>query len=275
MVLNDRWALRWSQTLPTIGLFLGAALGAAGPQPALPQSGPDQFFESEGVTIRYTVSGEGAPVVLLHGFGGGLDDWRQAPLTSVLAPRFQLIAMDVRGHGQSDKPADPEAYGPAVVEDVIRLLDHLGLPRAHIVGYSMGARMALSLIVTHQERLYSAVLVGSGVTLPEDFPLYLQGAEALESGSLDGAGNDGRVLGAMLRGVGQWAVTEQDLSPTELPILAIAGTNDPNLPGAELLARLLPAIDLIVVPGQDHGSILGSDEFTVAASNFLAELDAR
>lgn len=258
-----------------IVISMAAFLLVAGARPGNAQEGSDQFFDSDGVRIRYTVSGQGPPVLLLHGFGGSLDDWSAIPLMSEISESFQLIAMDVRGHGGSDKPHDPAAYGADVVDDVTRLLDRLGIASAHVVGYSMGARMTIKLALSHQDRLLSAVLVGSGVTLPEDFPLYTEGAQALEGGTLDVGDNDAAALAAMLRAVESWAVVEQDVSPLQVPILVVAGAADVNLPGVELLARLLPSVELVVVPGHDHASILASEELTLVTRDFLHEFGAR
>src|SRR5262245_43153068 len=96
-------------------------------------------FDSKGVKIAYSVQGKGEPVVLIHGFlsSGGIN-WDLPGVTALLAKDFQVITLDVRGHGQSDKPTKEDAYGPELVEDVVRLLGHLKIKKAHIVGYSMG-----------------------------------------------------------------------------------------------------------------------------------------
>jgi pimeloyl-ACP methyl ester carboxylesterase len=73
-----------------------------------------------------------------------------------------VIALDLRGHGASDKPRDPAEYGTPFVADLVRLLDHLGIERAHIVGYSMGAVITLKLLTVHPDRVASAVLGGAG-----------------------------------------------------------------------------------------------------------------
>jgi len=107
-------------------------LGVDAPKP--------QTFDSNGVSIQYTVEGQGEPVVLIHGLHASTDiNWRAPGIIKALAENYQVIAMDVRGHGHSGKPEQEEAYGMEMVEDVIRLLDHLKIKKAHVVGYSMGA----------------------------------------------------------------------------------------------------------------------------------------
>jgi pimeloyl-ACP methyl ester carboxylesterase len=109
------------------------ALAHAADQPAA------QTFDSNGVKIAYFVQGQGEPVVLIHGWlsSAGVN-WALPGISGLLAKDHQVIALDVRGHGLSDKPTKEEAYGPELVEDIVRLLDHLKIKKAHIVGYSMG-----------------------------------------------------------------------------------------------------------------------------------------
>jgi pimeloyl-ACP methyl ester carboxylesterase len=103
----------------------------------------DRFFTSEGVRIRYVDVGRGEPVVLVHGFSSSLDaNWRSLGIIEKLSKDFRVIALDCRGHGESDKPHDAASYGINMIEDVTRLLDHLAVRRAHIVGYSMGGAIA-------------------------------------------------------------------------------------------------------------------------------------
>ena len=126
----------------------------------------DTFFDSKGVSIRYVDVGRGEPVVLIHGFSSSLDaNWGQTKVIDALSKDFRVVAFDVRGHGKSDKPHDPASYGLAVVEDVTRLMDHLHIPRAHIVGYSMGGAITGKFITLHADRVISAVFGGSAPRL--------------------------------------------------------------------------------------------------------------
>ncbi|HEX72751.1 MAG TPA: alpha/beta fold hydrolase, partial [Candidatus Hydrogenedentes bacterium] len=88
------------------------------------------YFDSNGVRIHYTVEGAGDPVILVHGFAANADlNWRLPGVTKALAKEFRVIALDNRGHGLSDKPHDPQQYGAEMIEDVVRLMDHLGIEK--------------------------------------------------------------------------------------------------------------------------------------------------
>ena len=122
-----------------------------------------QTFDSQGVKIQYTVEGKGEPVVLIHGLHANADlNWRLPGTTQALADHFQIISLDVRGHGGSDKPKEDDAYGVNMVEDVVRLLDHLQIEKAPIVGYSMGGMIAMKFAVDHPDRVRSVTLGGMG-----------------------------------------------------------------------------------------------------------------
>ena len=125
----------------------------------------DQFFNSGSVKIRYVVEGKGEPVVLIHGFTSNAEaTWGK--VIKPLAESYQVIAMDCRGHGKSDKPTDPKAYGRELGEDVVRLMDHLHIGKAHVAGYSMGAYIAYGVLLMHPDRVLTLTL-GAGGGIPE------------------------------------------------------------------------------------------------------------
>src|SRR5262245_55406962 len=104
-----------------------------------PAEAADDVFVSNGVKIRYVTEGKGEPVVLINGWMGDSSMWGRDWLgnTKLKAEDgYQLIALDCRGHGKSDKPHDVGKYGPEMAADVVRLLDHLKVEKAHLVGYS-------------------------------------------------------------------------------------------------------------------------------------------
>jgi pimeloyl-ACP methyl ester carboxylesterase len=119
----------------------------------------DQYFDSAGVRIRYVSVGQGKPVILIHGWAADAEMWDS--LIQDLSHDYRVIALDCRGHGKSDKPTDPKQYGMEMVNDIVRLMDHLGFAKAHIVGYSMGGSIALKMLTVRPERFLTAVIGGS------------------------------------------------------------------------------------------------------------------
>jgi pimeloyl-ACP methyl ester carboxylesterase len=150
-------------------LFLCAAvLGILCPALA-PAQNPTtpRLFTSDTVQIRYLEEGSGEPVLLIHGLGGRLEDWTAAGFVAGLAAaRFRVIAYDARGHGESSKFHDSDRYGNEDVADVLRLLDHLSIERAHVIGYSHGSKIASELVAQHPDRVSSVVYGGWGAGNP-------------------------------------------------------------------------------------------------------------
>ncbi len=120
------------------------------------------FASNKGVHIYYEVEGKGLPLVLLHGFTGGLEDWRMYGYTQELSKDYRLILIDARGHGQSDKPHNVQAYQPEpFCRDVTTVMDDLKIEKAFYMGYSMGGRVGFSSIARYSlERFYCLVLGG-------------------------------------------------------------------------------------------------------------------
>ena len=236
----------------------------------------DQYFDSNGVTIRYIVEGKGEPVVLIHGFTSNLEaNWGFPGTIKALAGKYRVIALDCRGHGKSDKPHDPKKYGKEMGEDVVRLMDHLKIKRAHIAGYSMGAFLAYGLAFDHPDRFLTLTL-GAGGGLGSDdqganaqHQSYLTAlADSLDEGRGLGplilmltppgqpkpteeriksisdfilAGNDPHALAAVARGgLAQTPQLEKSLMDAKLkawsiPTLALVGSDDPLKGGLEAL----------------------------------------
>src|SRR5471032_2406661 len=119
-----------------LALCIGVLVSFAGAQkPAIEIA--DQYFDSNGVKIRYIDVGQGEPIVLIHAFGATLDlNWRRPGIVAALSKDYRVVALDCRGHGQSDKPHDAASYGAHMAGDVVNLLDHLTISKAHLVGYS-------------------------------------------------------------------------------------------------------------------------------------------
>jgi pimeloyl-ACP methyl ester carboxylesterase len=260
----------------------------------------DGFFDSKGVRIHYVIEGRGEPVLLIHGFAANIYfQWRLPGVMKALAKEYQVIALDCRGHGQSGKPHDPQMYGMEVVEDLVRLLDHLKIPKVHVVGYSMGAYITLKLITTHPERLLSATLGGAGWSKTLDTRFRDELAESLEQGRgigpllllLNPPGrpkpteqqlkvasqlltliNDIKALVAITRGLNAvFMVPEEDLRRCKVPTLSIIGEMDPLKKGVDDLKGQLSDLKIIVIPGADHMNAFWYPEFTQGLKEFLAK----
>lgn len=284
-----------------IACFFWAALALG--QDARP---PQKFFDSAGVRIHYIDEGDpkGPPVLLVHGFTASiLMNWRIPGVTDLLAREgYRVVALDCRGHGLSEKPHDPKKYGREMAEDAIRLLDHLGIKKCHVVGYSMGGRIACKLIVDHPDRFLSAVIGGMGLTGEEST---LSGdhsrlAQSLEEGkglgplieALNPPGRgpvseermrivnnlylrsqDPKALAAVVRGGGGLAVSKEELRKIKLPVAAICGDEDPLLARVERMKPLVPGIKVVITPGT-HLTAFGKPEFKKALLEFLKATSA-
>jgi pimeloyl-ACP methyl ester carboxylesterase len=261
----------------------------------------DRFFDSNGVKIRYRDQGQGEPVLLIHGFGANLDmQWVVSGAAKTLVKDYRVIAFDCRGHGKSGKPHDPKQYGMEMVEDAVRLLDHLGIKKAHVVGYSMGAMITAKLLVTHADRLLSATLGGAGSMTQDKRVLHFtdQLADSLDHGKgidpliqalappgrprpssaevqlinkIFTALNDPKALAAMVRTWKDLAVSDAELKANRVPVLAVIGADDPLKLGVDHLQGRLAGLKIVVIPRADHITTFARPEFLRAVQAFLAE----
>jgi pimeloyl-ACP methyl ester carboxylesterase len=265
----------------------------------------DQFFDSNGVRIRYIERGAGAPIVLLHGNGGSLQGWIDSGIVGNLERDYHVIALDARGHGQSGKPRDVAAYGQQMGLDMIRLMDHLRIPRAHLVGYSMGASIIGKLLTTHPDRFLTATMGGSTgrfkFTPAEAERLEREAAEkerdcvsrsqmrrlaplgqappsddaikAASAACLANPNQDRFALAALHRGFKDLAVTFDQAKAIAVPTLGVVGSLDGYLADFWELQTLRPGMKLVVIEGASHGGPKGAmarPEFVAAVREFLA-----
>lgn len=127
------------------------------------------YLEHEGIRLFYTEAGEGEPIILLHGFAVNGDlNWRLTGMIETLSKEYHVVVLDQRGHGLSSKPHEPEAYGEEMTHDVIHLMDHLHIAKAHVAGYSLGGYVALKATSLHPDRLLTAGVLGAGWQDPDD-----------------------------------------------------------------------------------------------------------
>jgi pimeloyl-ACP methyl ester carboxylesterase len=243
-------------------------------------------FDSDGVTIHYEVFGDGPPIVLVHGFASSLkDNWVQTGWVKRLeSAGRRVVALDCRGHGESDKPRDPAAYqGDTMPGDVIRLMDHLGIDRADLMGYSMGGGIALGLIMRHPQRFHRAVLAGVGAAArgATDSAVIADALAADDSSAVTSEiarnfrafamqrGNDLKALAACMRR-GRPAPDPKALAAISLPVLVVVGEKDDLVGRGEVLADAIPGARFVSIPERDHITAVPDRRYKEAVLDFLA-----
>src|SRR5690349_14804317 len=118
----------------------------------------DHMAERNGVRLRYRLSGEGTPLLLVHGVGSRLDNWLE--VIEALGPGYRTLSYDQRGHGDSDKPKGPYSLED-LVEDLQAVADQAGFNRFHLAGFSLGGIVAQGYALAHPERLLSLALIST------------------------------------------------------------------------------------------------------------------
>jgi len=221
-------------------------------------------FDSAGVKIHYVEQGTGQPVILIHGlYASAQKNWGFNGVIADLAQHYHVIALDCRGHGESDKPTGEGDYGIKMVDDVVHLMDHLHLASANVVGYSMGGMIALKLAVAHPERIRGVVLGGMG-WMPEGSPLQ-RVWESL------GERKRNEENAGILKGFADFAVTADQVKALKMPIQVIVGDRDPcKRLYVEPLLAIRPDIREQIVPGAGHIICILKPEFKADVDTALA-----
>jgi pimeloyl-ACP methyl ester carboxylesterase len=245
-----------------------------------------QKFNSDGVEIAYEVWGEGAPVLLIHGFASNsFVNWRDTYWVKVLTEAgHQVIAIDNRGHGQSEKLYDPALYSaPIMAEDARRLLDYLKIAQADVMGYSMGARITALLTMTHPTRVRRAVFAGlasrmiTGVGGSEVIADALEAASAADVDDRAARGfrlfadqtkSDRRALAACIRS-SRVKIEEEALAKISVPVLVVAGEMDEVAGRVAELVTVIPGSQGVVLPKRNHMNAVGDRGFKDAVVGFL------
>jgi pimeloyl-ACP methyl ester carboxylesterase len=244
-------------------------------------------FPNHGIAIAYEVHGEGTPVLCIHGFGSsGKVNWIDTGWVETLTQAgYQPITFDNRGHGASRKVYDANLYhAHEMAEDARGLLDHLGIDRCAVLGYSMGARIAAFLALRHPERVSCAIWGGMGMNLItglEDGEEIIEGltADSLEQVKgrvarmfrifADHNQSDRAALAACMV-TSREPMSEAQVSAISVPVLVATGADDEMAGAPDPLATLLPLGEAFTIPRRDHMRATGDKEFKRAALEFLA-----
>jgi pimeloyl-ACP methyl ester carboxylesterase len=250
------------------------------------------FFDSDGVKIHYLDHGHGLPVLMIHGFGSSAEEhWVKTGMVARIARRWRVIAYDARGHGHSDKPHDTTKYGLANMRaDAVRLIDHLKIARTRMIGYSMGGRITLEVLMRDPERLSAIVLGGYGdggqiarpgqrhriaaALLAED-PAVIE--DVLARRFRRGAERNGKDLRALAACIGAEETTDANsqldheaLRRTSLPVLIATGNKDTIAGDPQPLAGWFRNARVVVLDGADHVTAPADPRFHQAVEDFLA-----
>jgi len=221
------------------------------------------FTASDGVRIHYMMLGDrGSWVVLVHGYTDSAERmWFRTGIAQALAPNHRVVALDNRNHGQSDKP-EPNGSGRA--EDVLELMDHLGIERAHIHGYSMGGGITGELLASHPERFITAGFGGSGIR--ENDPELARLATSMDP---EAPAPEGAAAAAFARlreraASRNEAHEERGSTPPDratltyddvahaVPVIAINGEYDSPYSKAQRILREFETFQNVVLPGLNH-----------------------
>jgi pimeloyl-ACP methyl ester carboxylesterase len=267
-----------------------------------PAFAEDKYFDSKGVKIRYVDVGTGDPIVLAHGILGTIEsNWVGTGVLPMLATRFRVVALDLRGHGKSGKPHDRVQYGEEIALDILRLMDHLKIDRAHVIGYSLGGSVVGRLLGTHPGRFRSAVFGGST-------PGYEWSSKDDESGELSAqgyeqgdlrrliinnappgepppsedeikrrsaqtlAGQDRLAIAQVRRSYGSLIISKEQAAQSKVPTLLIVGSDDPALADVRAYQKIRPSVEVVVIQGATHNAPRNArarPEFTEAIVKFI------
>ncbi len=256
---------------------------------------PMAEFDHSGVTISYfdqppkaEVTAQTTPILLIHGFASSAHvNWVYPSWVKTLTEAgYRVIALDNRGHGGSEKLYDPEAYFAAkMAEDSRGLLDHLSIDEAHVMGYSMGARLTAFLALAHPARVRTAVFGGLGMGMIRGVGASQPIVDALLADDpdqitddvgkrfrlfADATKSDRKALAACMVSTRQ-LVSETEIAKLQPPSLVAVGTKDDISGSGEQLSGLIPGSKYLEIPGRDHQLAVGDKVFKAGVLEFLAQ----
>lgn len=278
--------------IAVVAITVVVALSAQAGEPS-----HDYFTTSDGIKIHYMALGQGTPVVLIHGYTGSAEgNWFRNGVAELLAKKHRVVAIDCRNHGRSDKPTP---RGPGEASDVIEMMDHLKIQKAHIHGYSMGGAITARLLAEHPQRFITASFGGSGIRETDE-------ALAEQAAALDPEGRDPqedeasrnlRIRAAMDNGMTQEeaekllaeppnpaarpritrAPLEIDLKKVTVPVLAINGEFDRPYSKTQRMWRELNDFTNVILPGKSHLTAIAAPyipkEYGESLSRFIEAND--
>ncbi|MCD7059928.1 alpha/beta fold hydrolase [Pelagibacterium xiamenense] len=246
-------------------------------------------FESEGFEIAYEIYGEGPPVVAVHGFASnGQINWVSTGWVETLnGAGYQVIAIDNRGHGKSDKIYDASVYGAEdMARDVANLIDHLGHGKVALIGYSMGARISAFVCLQNPDKVACAIFGGLGGNMIRPMLDSDEIIAALNAPSLsqvkhptgrqfrifaEHTKSDLKALSACMAG-SRTRVAEDDVRKISVPVLVAVGSEDETGGDPNALADLMEKGEALVIERRDHMRATGDPQFKRGAVDFLSRV---
>lgn len=243
-------------------------------------------FKSGNLEIVFDDIGNGEPIVLVHGFGSNARvNWHDTGWVKTLTEAGRrVVAVDNRGHGRSAAPHDKAAYSvPVMAEDVRGLFDHLGIIRAAVMGYSMGASISTWFTLAHPERVSHLVLGGLAYNVVKGVGGHEELAQALDAEQLpadasprakayrqfaEQTKSDRKALAACMRGIRQ-PIPEAEFAHITCPVLVVSGELDDVAGSVDKLVALMPHAEGVVLPNRNHMNAVGDRGYKQAVLNFL------
>jgi pimeloyl-ACP methyl ester carboxylesterase len=225
----------------------------------------DESVKVDGVRIACSSKGSGDPVVLIHGLHSSTErNWRDPGIIRMLAQNYRVICLDLPGHGESDKPESKDAYGLQMVHDVARIMEHLKVQKAHIVGYSLGGMVALKFAAVHSDMTLSVTLCGMG---------WMKEGGMLQRFWNNMAGRESsRTPEACVKGIAELALSEADLKSISRPVTVIIGSDDPvKRLYVKPLEAARPDWPVVEISGGGHLTTIKMPEFQTALVKSLNE----
>lgn len=247
-----------------------------------------QFFSHDGFRLAYLDESDGDPILLIHGFASSVSvNWVGPGWVKTLREAgYRVIAFDHRGHGRSSASYEPADYTPSkMAGDAAALLDELGISRAHVFGYSMGARVAAFMALDHADRVATLIFGGLGIGMVAgvgDWDPIAAALVAEDPASIgdprgkmfrafaDQTKSDRQALAACIK-TSRQELSREDIARIVQPALVAVGTKDEVGGAAAPLAKMLPNGEAVEIVGRDHMLSVGDRTFKARALDFLRE----